>query len=437
MVSEDRRQVALQTRVGAFILTALIVLLTLVYFLGRSGQYFEAKYFVNAEFEGVGGLVEGATVRLAGVPVGRVSKISLPAENGGRIRVALGLTKKVQNRIRNDSVARIETLGLLGDKIVEVSLGSPDAPPLKEGETIRTQEPIEVNRLVGQGAEVLKDVDGLVRELRAAVQTVNDSKAVENLSATLSASRRIAEQIEKGEGFLHRLVYDKGGGSAFGDLARAGGALSRIANEVEQGKGTLHALIYDEPLALRRLNEVLEVTRRLLADTERGESAVAVLMSAESGRAARHFLQAMEDLSALTREVKSSDGLLQTLLFDPEYKSVARDLQVLARNLREVSERLSKGQGLLGSLIQGESGRDLSSTLEDLQVAIKNLRGITDDIASGRGSLGALIQDPTVYENLAAVLEGAQRSVILRSLIRFTINKGKDSGASGSGKDAR
>src|SRR3990172_1245163 len=159
MVSEDRRQVALQTRVGAFLLTALIVLLTLVYFLGRSGQYFEAKYFVNAEFEGVGGLVDGATVRLAGVPVGRVSKISLPAENGGRIRVVLGLTKKVQNRIRKDSVARIETLGLLGDKIVEISLGSPEAPPLKEGETIRTQEPIEVNRLAGQGAELLKDVD--------------------------------------------------------------------------------------------------------------------------------------------------------------------------------------------------------------------------------------------------------------------------------------
>ncbi|HLC40030.1 MAG TPA: hypothetical protein VJO34_00200, partial [Methylomirabilota bacterium] len=187
--------------------------------------------------------------------------------------------------------------------------------------------------------------------------------------------------------------------------------------------------------ALRRLNEVLEVTRRLLADTERGESAVAVLMSEQSGRAARQFLQAMEDLSALTREVKTSDGLLQTLLFDPEYKSVARDLQLLARNLREVSERLTKGQGLLGSLIQGESGQSVSSTLEDLQVAIKNLRGITDDIASGKGSLGALIQDPTVYENLAAVLEGAQRSVILRSLIRFTIDKGKDSAA--PGKDAR
>ncbi|HLC40883.1 MAG TPA: MlaD family protein, partial [Methylomirabilota bacterium] len=242
MVSEDRRQVALQTRVGAFLLTALIVLLTLVYFLGRSGQYFEAKYFVNAEFEGVGGLVDGATVRLAGVPVGRVSKISLPAENGGRIRVVLGLTKKVQNRIRKDSVARIETLGLLGDKIVEVSLGSPDAPPLKEGETIRTQEPIEVNRLVGQGAEVLKDVDSLVKELRSTVQTVNDSKALDDLSAGLRASRRIAEEIEKGDGFLHGLVYHKGGGGAFGDLARAGGTLSRIASEVEQGKGTLHAL---------------------------------------------------------------------------------------------------------------------------------------------------------------------------------------------------
>ena len=425
MPTEDRRQIAFQTRVGAFILTALLVFLTLVYFLGRSGQYFEAKYFVIAEFEGVGGLAEGATVRLAGVPVGRVSKISLPRDSGGKIRVTLGLVKKTQAQIRKDSVARIETLGLLGDKIVEISLGSPSAPGLKDGETIRTLEPVEVTRLVSQSAEVLKDVDGLVRELRGVVATVNSSKLFDDLSATLSAGRRVAQEIEKGRGVLGKLVYDEKGIAVFEDLMRASGSLARIANEVEQGKGTLHALIYEEPVAFKRLGELVESTRRILAETERGESGVAVLFSAESGRAARRFLQAMDDLVSLTREIKGGDGLFQALFLDPQFKPVARDLESLAKNLREVSERLVRGEGLLGSLIQSPAG-EVPGALGDLQVAIRNLRAISDDIAQGKGSLGALIQDPTVYENLAAFLEGAQRSLILRSLIRSTIQTGKD-----------
>ena len=53
-----------------------------------------------------------------------------------------------------------------------------------------------------------------------------------------------------------------------------------------------------------------------------------------------------------------------------------------------------------------------------------DLRAITGRIAAGEGTLGGLIQDPTVYENLAAFLEGAQRSVLLRALIRAAVGRG-------------
>ena len=122
---------ALQLRVGAFVLASLLVFVGLVYMLGRSAGLFERQYRLVASFGQIGGLIQGATVRLAGVPVGRVGAIRLPESGSSKVQVDLLIARRVQDRIRADSVARIETLGLLGDKIIDVSLGGPargDAP---------------------------------------------------------------------------------------------------------------------------------------------------------------------------------------------------------------------------------------------------------------------------------------------------------------------
>ena len=388
-MTENRRQLALQMRTGLFVLVSLGVLIGLSYLLGAQARYFEMKYELAAEFTEVGGLTPGATVRLAGVQIGRVTGVSLPETPGAKVRVSLSIARRFGDRIRTDSIARIETQGLLGDKIVEISLGTPAAPPLKPGEAIATRDPVEVSRLAGEGVEILKNVAALSGSLRTTVETFNETKALENLSAVLRSARRLTEQVEKGSGWLH-------------------------------------VLIYEEPEVLKRLNRVLTSTEQLLGETGRGQSAVGVLLSAESGRAARQLLVAMEALGKMAGRGKADEGLVAALLFDPEYKSVAQDLRVLARNFRTVSERLAQGKGIAGSLLQDEGEGAMGQAASDFRVALGNLRAITDRLAAGEGTLGGLLEDPTVYENLAAFLEGAQRSVILRHLIRSTIDAGKD-----------
>jgi phospholipid/cholesterol/gamma-HCH transport system substrate-binding protein len=113
------------------------------------------------------------------------------------------------------------------------------------------------------------------------------------------------------------------------------------------------------------------------------------------------------------------EGLLPALLFDPQYRGVLEDLRVTARNFRDVSDRIVSGRGTLGSLVKDAPGDgDLRLALEDLQVASANLRAITTKINEGEGTLGALIADPTVYDRLVTILDGVQRSLLLRSLIR-------------------
>ncbi len=385
---EDRRQLGLQIRIGLFVLVSLGVLMTLIYLLGAQARYFEPRYELVAEFTEVSGLTPGATVRLAGVQIGRVTRVALPETVGGKVRVSMSIARRYGDRIRQNSVARIETQGLLGDKIMEISLGTPDAPPLRPGEIIASRDPVEVSRLAGEGMEILRNVAALSGSLRTTVERFNETKALDDLSAVLRSTRRFTEQVEKGSGWLH-------------------------------------VLIYEEPEALKRLNRVLAATEQLLARGV-GESAVGVLLSAESGRAARHLLEAMEAVGKLVEKGKAEDGLAAALLFDPHYKSVADDLQVVARNFRSVSERLAQGKGVAGSLLQDEGEGPLGKAATDFRVALANLRVITERLAAGEGTLGGLLEDPTVYENLAAFLEGAQRSVLLRYLIRSTITSGQE-----------
>jgi len=383
----DRRAYALQLRIGAFILVALGVFLAIVYLLGARARYFESKYDLVAEFTEVGGLIEGATVRLAGVQIGRVTSVILPPQPGGKVRVTMTVARRFQSLIRQTSEARIATQGLLGDKIVDITAGSPDAPPLPPGATLASQDPQEMSRLFAEGATTLKAVSQLVSTLRAA-----------------------ADRLDKG--------------GTFDDLGVAVKSARRITDEVEKGKGWLHVLVYEEPEALRRLSGVLSSTQQLIARAESGDNAVSVLLSKESGKSARALLAALDALGRAAEKPGPGDGLLPALLFDPEYRPVARDLQLLAKNFREVSEKLARGEGLLGGLLQDGDG-SMGQAGADFRAALANLRAVSEKIKSGEGTVGALIEDPTVYENLVTFLEGAQRSLLLRSLVRSTIRTGE------------
>ena len=89
---------------------------------------------------------------------------------------------------------------------------------------------------------------------------------------------------------------------------------------------------------------------------------------------------------------------------------------------------MAGGKGTLGSLV-ADSGDDgsLSLTMQDLRTAVANLKSISEKINDGEGTMGLLIADPTIYERLATILDGAQRSFLLRTMIRSLGDKGTKS----------
>ena len=311
------------------------------------------------------------------------------------------------------------TQGLLGDKLVEIGIGSPGAPPLRTGEHLMAREPFEMGQVLAEAADTLANLKRLSVTLHAAVERVDWSGAVDQLNRVAGALGGAMERMER-TGTLD-------------DLGAAATSARRIAEQVEKGSGLLHAVIYEEPETLRRLDALLRSSQELLAKAEGGGGAVSVFLSPESGKAARSLLAAMEALGRGAERPGAGDGLLPTLLFDPEYRSVAQDLQTLARNFRDVSEKLARGQGLLGELVHGGAETPLGHAASDFRAAMANLRAVSERLKAGEGTLGGLLEDPTVYEHLVQFLDGARRSFLLRALIRSTVGAGASPGAGGAG----
>ncbi len=404
---EERRELGLKLRVGVFILMGVVALLGMVYLLGARARLFEARYTIHADFTEVGGLAEGATVRLAGVQIGRVEAVNLPPQPGGKVRVDMTITKQIADRIRRDSIARIETQGLLGDKIVEITVGSPQAPVVAAGEVIGSRDPFDIGQVMNESSRIVKSVGALAESLRETAVVLNQSKIIEEAATTVKSARQLTERV------------------------------GRVIDQVEKGPGLAHTLLYEEPVALKRVNDLIAATQAVLDRVERGEGAAGVLTSPQSTAAAKRLVAAMDRIGQIADRPAGDEGLLPGLLFDPRYKSVLDDLRVVAHNFRDVSDRLAGGKGTLGSLIKDEPGDDgIRKASQDLQAALANLKSITEKIDEGEGTVGALIADPSVYEGLVSILGGAQRSFLLRGLLRNLGNSG-DRARDKDGKDSK
>jgi phospholipid/cholesterol/gamma-HCH transport system substrate-binding protein len=387
----DKRETAAKFRVGLFVLVALAAFLGAVYALGARARLFESRYTIHADFTEVGGLVEGATVRLAGVQIGRVSAVTLPPHPGGKVRVDLTIGRQFSDRIRKNSVARIETQGLLGDRIVEITVGDASAPPVGPGEVLASRDPADFGRVISAGAETAKNVAALADALRETADQINKSKMIEDAASTVNK-------------------------------------LGRVVDQVEHGRGWAHTLLYEEPVALRRVNDLIATTQSLIERVEKGQGAAGVLVSPDGTASAKRFVAAMDRLSAMVEQPDREPGLLPGLLFDPKYKAVLDDLRVVSHNLRTISDRVAGGKGTLGSLVaDSEDEGTLSLTMQDLRAAVANLKSVSEKINEGEGTVGLLIADPTVYERLVTILDGAQRSFLLRSMIKSLGDKGTKS----------
>ena len=152
----------------------------------------QATFRARAEFAAIGGVEVGGKVRVQGMDAGVVEAIVPPAAPGGPVALVLRIDARLRPLVRADATAAVATQGVIGARVVEVTPGRPDGPPLADGGTIR--------------AEPTAEVADLVRDARAALRRIDEVAAAAHEG--LGEINAIAAGIRGGKGSLGRLVQD-------------------------------------------------------------------------------------------------------------------------------------------------------------------------------------------------------------------------------------
>jgi phospholipid/cholesterol/gamma-HCH transport system substrate-binding protein len=180
-------------RLGAFIFGTLAILAAGVFIIGSKEYLFRSTYQVKAQFDNVAGLSEGADVQVGGVHSGMVQSINLPHKPGDKVTVVMNLDKSTHEIIKQDSVASIETEGMLGNQYVAISFGSAGQGEITDGQVIQSQPPLLM-------ADMLKKASGILDSSQQAIS--NATQATAHLNS-------VSGKIDAGQGTIGALVNDK------------------------------------------------------------------------------------------------------------------------------------------------------------------------------------------------------------------------------------
>ena len=215
-------------RLGAFILITLAVLAAGVFIIGSKEYLFRSTYQLKAQFDNVAGLAEGADVQVGGVHSGTVTAIELPHRPGEKITVIMYLDKSTHEIIKADSLASIQTAGILGNQYMAISFGSAGQAEVANGEIIQSVPPLQMS-------DLFKKTSGI---LDSSQQTINN--------ATLATAHlnSVSAKIDSGQGTVGALVNDR-----------------QLYSNLEQTTSTLHETMLKAQTGVTAFQENMEALK--------------------------------------------------------------------------------------------------------------------------------------------------------------------------------
>lgn len=248
-----------QLRVGLVILAALGILTLAVYKLGQAANLFAKRYTLVAFLKEANGLREGGTVTLAGQLAGTVRRIEfLPvdADTTRNLKITVAVDQSVQDQIRTDSKAQIRTMGLLGDKIFDITPGTPRHLVLKSGDTIAVSPALDYEQVLGQAAGAVNDVvelthdmreltSGIVRGEGTVGQLVKNRALYDELTGTLSRTNTMLARLQNPNGTVGRLLDDP---ALYTQITNMIASTDTLLRSVNSAQGTLGRMLRDTVL---------------------------------------------------------------------------------------------------------------------------------------------------------------------------------------------
>ena len=310
-----------QLRVGGLILFAMLILGFAVYKLGQAANLFSKRYELIVYLPAANGLREGGTVTLAGQLVGTVKKIEfLPVDydTTRNLRVVVRIDRSLSEQIRRDSEARLRTMGLLGDKVLDISPGTPRYPVLRSGDTIHVASSLDYEAVLVKAAGAVDDVVALTHDLRT-------------ITGGLARGQGTMGQL-----LTNRAMYDQ----LTGAMARANSLFAGLQNP----NGTFGRMLNDPTLYNRLTGAVTSLDSTLMA-LNSSQGTIGKLM--RDSTLYDNLTGIAQGADSLMRMLTNSDGFVGKLLTDQtlydQLNKLTTDLGEVLADVRRDPRRYTKG----------------------------------------------------------------------------------------------
>ncbi|MEW5735654.1 MAG: MlaD family protein [Thermodesulfobacteriota bacterium] len=254
-------EMTFQTReriVGVFLLLVILLLLATVAVLGRGRGWFRSTVSYYTTFAQAYNLSEKAPVKMSKTQIGKVKKIDLSGED---VRVDLDIWRQYAPRIRQGSVATVESPTIIGDQYVSITPGPGTAPQIPEGGEIPSRARKTVQDILEefQLEETGKNVVRAVQQITEIVDRLHDPQgplfsALKNANQSLVHIESLLAGIEKGEGTIGAVLKSD---TLVRDLDRSLANIQQILENVEKSTRKVPATVDDVQKSLALVNELV------------------------------------------------------------------------------------------------------------------------------------------------------------------------------------
>lgn len=335
--------IAREVKVGAFVLAGLMMTGAMIFLIGEERSLFKPKTEYLGVFEDVEGLKRGSPVRMGGIDIGSVGDIEYSAKvEDDQLYVRMSIVASAAPRIREDSRITIAPKGLLGDKMLEITVGSLDAEPIPPGGTVprgeRSDMFARINKLGDKASSVMDNLEKTTSSLA-------DEQLREDLKSSVHSLNSILRTIDKGDGYASRLLNDPKEADKISktltslqqtsfELNRTVHKVGNIVDRVERGPGFAHSVIYgDAPTkTLQQFGDAAGEVAVTLRGIREGDGVARGLIYGDDG--SQQFvgnLNAMSsDMRKIVADVRAGKGTLGALLVDP---SIYEDIKMVLGNV--------------------------------------------------------------------------------------------------------
>lgn len=161
-----------ELKVGAFILAGIAIGFLIIFSVGDINLS-KTGYNILVKFNFASGLNAAAPVRLAGVSVGKVDSVGIKySEQDKKSYAEVRAWIHSEAKIEDDARITINTLGLLGEKYLEIYPGTPGKPVIGEGAVVVGQDPVVMEKITENLVDLSNSVTTIVKRLERGEGTI-------------------------------------------------------------------------------------------------------------------------------------------------------------------------------------------------------------------------------------------------------------------------